>query len=68
MFIVNGESFVLFDSLLPSQLFSVILGRVFMDLTSTKQRIKCLAQGHNAVPPVRLVYDQLYDNQMTYLC
>ena len=29
-------------------------GQVFLGLTSTKQRIKCLAHGHNAVPPVRL--------------
>ena len=26
-------------------------GRVFLGWTSTKQRIKCLAQGHNAVTP-----------------
>ena len=34
--------------------FSVMLGRfsVFLALTSTKLRIKCLAQGHNAVSPV----------------
>ena len=30
--------------------FSVMLGWVFLSWTSTKQRIKCLAQGHNAVP------------------
>ena len=28
--------------------------RVFPGLTSTKQRIECLAQGHNTVTPVRL--------------
>ena len=26
----------------------------FLSLTSAKQRIKCLAQGHNTVPPVSL--------------
>ena len=30
--------------------FSVMSGWVFLGWTSTKQRIKCLAQGHNAVP------------------
>ena len=34
--------------------FSFISGWVFLDRTSTKQRIKCLVQRHNAVPPVRL--------------
>ena len=29
--------------------FSVMLGQVFMAWSSTMQRIKCLAQGHNAV-------------------
>ena len=29
-------------------------GWIFLGLTSTKQRIKCLAQGHNAVSLVRL--------------
>ena len=29
-------------------------GWVFLGLTSTKQRIKCLAQGHNPVSPMRL--------------
>ena len=42
--------FVLFDALRPSQrLFSVMLGWVFLGLTSTKQWIKCLAQGQNIV-------------------
>ena len=36
------------DSLRPSQHF---FSHVRM---GTKQRIKCLAQGHNAVPPVKL--------------
>ena len=34
--------------------FSVMSGQVFLGLTSTKQRIKCLAQGHNTVPLVKL--------------
>ena len=36
--------------------FSVMPGRfpVFLGCTSTKQRIKCLAQGHNTVPPISL--------------
>ena len=29
-------------------------GWVFLGSTGTNQRIKCLAQAHNAVPPVRL--------------
>ena len=29
-------------------------GRAFLGLTSTKQKINCIAQGHNAVPSVRL--------------
>ena len=33
---------------------SVIKGRVFLGRTSTKLGIMCLAQGHNAVTPVRL--------------
>ena len=37
----------------PVNNFSIMPGRVFLGLTSTKQRIKCLAQGHNTVPPVR---------------
>ena len=36
----------------PVDIFSVMSGRVFLGLTSTKQRIKCFAQGHNTVPPV----------------
>ena len=40
----------------PVNNFSVMLGRVFPGRTSTKQRIKCLAQGHNTarLPAVRL--------------
>ena len=42
----------LFDLILyiPVNIISVMSGQVFMGRTSTKQRIKCLAQGH-AVPP-----------------
>ena len=39
---------------IPANIFSVMSGWVFLGLTSTKQRTKCLAQGHNAVPPVSL--------------
>ena len=46
--------FVWFDALLLSQHFSAMPGQVLLYWTSAKQRIKCLAQGHNAVPPVRL--------------
>ena len=45
--------YIWFDSLPPSQHFSTMSGQVFICSTSTKQRIKCRAQGHNAVPPVR---------------
>ena len=38
----------------PVNNFSVMWERVIPGLTSTKQGIKCLAQGHNAVPLVRL--------------
>ena len=38
----------------PFNIFSIMLGWVFMCLTSTKQSIKCLAQGHNSVPQMRL--------------
>ena len=34
--------------------FSVMSGWFFLGSTRNKQRIKCLAQGHNTVPPVRL--------------
>ena len=34
--------------------FSVMLGRVSVGLSGTKQRIKCLAQRHNAAPLVKL--------------
>ena len=35
----------------PVNTFSVMTGRVFPGLSSTKKRIKCLAQGHNAMSP-----------------
>ena len=35
-------------------IFSIMSGRNFLAWTSTKQRIKCLAQRHNTVSPVRL--------------
>ena len=46
----------LFDLILyvPVNIFSVILGWVFLGWTSTKQGLMCLTQGHNAVTPVRL--------------
>ena len=37
----------------PVNNFSVTLGRVFLDLSSTKQRIKCRAQEYNIVLLVR---------------
>ena len=48
--------FVYFDLILylPINNFSVMLGQVFLRWTSTKQRLICLAQRHNAVTPVRL--------------
>ena len=33
---------------IPVNNFSVMLGWVFLVRTSAKQRIKCIAQGHNA--------------------
>ena len=41
--------YVYFDSIHPSQQSLVMWGRVFLVWTSTKQRIRCLAQGNNAV-------------------
>ena len=46
--------FVWFDFYTLLNNFSVMLGWVFLGLTSNKQRTKCLAQGLSAVPPVRL--------------
>ena len=45
---------VWFDSLRPSQKFSVILGWVFLGWTSTKQGLMCLAQEQITVTSVRL--------------
>ena len=50
---ISLECFVWFDSLRPSQ-HSVTSGRVFRGWTSTKLGLVCLAQGHNAVTPMRL--------------
>ena len=44
----------LFDSLRPMNNLSVIKGRVFLGWTSTKLGLMSLAQGHNAVTPMRL--------------
>ena len=46
----------LFDLILnvPVNNFSVMSGWVFLGWTSTKQGLMCLAQGHKAVPSVRL--------------
>ena len=51
-----SKTCVSFDLILyvPVNNFSVMLGRVFLGSTSTKQGLMCLAQGHNTVPPVRL--------------
>ena len=45
-----------FYALISVNISSVMLGRVFLSCTSTKQRSMCLAQGHNTVtlPVVRL--------------
>ena len=45
--------FFVFILYTPVNNFSVMLGWVFLGLTSTKQRIECLAQEHKAVPPER---------------
>ena len=43
-------------SYIPVNIVSIMMGHfpVFLHSTSSKQRIKCLAQGHNTVPPVSL--------------
>ena len=48
--------FCLFDLILyiPVNNLSVISGQVFLGWTSTNQGLMCLAQGHNAVMPMRL--------------
>ena len=45
-----------FDLILyvPINNFSVMSGRVFLGLTNIKQGFMCLAQGHNAVTPLKL--------------
>ena len=50
------QIFVLFDLILyvPVNNFSVMSGQVFLGWISTKQGLMCLAQGRNAVTPVRL--------------
>ena len=40
---------IVFILYVPVSNFSVMSGRVFLGLTSTKQGIKCLAQGHNTM-------------------
>ena len=45
---------LLFILYVPVNNFSAMSGWVFLGWTSTKQRIKCLAHGHNTVPLVRL--------------
>ena len=70
---INAQlSMFLFDFLLyiPVTYFSAMSGLVFLGLTSTKQRIKCLAQGDNTVAPVRLDpatgYVNLFADKMFY--
>ena len=48
---IEGQDFVLFELNLFGQVnkFSFMSGRVVQDWTSTKQQIKCFAQGHNTV-------------------
>ena len=53
--------FIALGDFLVGVWFSVIMDNIFLDTlgcflvcTSAKKRIKCLAQGHNTVPPVRL--------------
>ena len=43
-----------YHHLCPSQQFFSHVGQVFLGLTSTKQGLMCLAQGYNAVSPIRL--------------
>ena len=53
-FEIGDLLFVCVGALLPSQQFFNHVGMSSWILTSTKQRIKCLAQGHNTVPLVSL--------------
>ena len=48
--LLGGYDLILY---MPVNNFSVMSGRVFLGLASTKQSIKFLAQEYNAVPPVR---------------
>ena len=51
----NTGLFCLFDLIIyPINNLSVVKGRVFLGWTSTKLGLMVLAQGHNAVTPVRL--------------
>ena len=54
--LVQKVFFVWYDLILyvPVNMFSHLSGQVFLGWTSAKQRIKCLAQGHNIVPLLRL--------------
>ena len=45
----EGLHFVCLILYVPVNIFSVMSGRVFMCITSAKQGLMCLAQGHNAV-------------------
>ena len=36
---------------IPVNSFSVVSGRASLGITSTKQKIKCLAEGHDTEPP-----------------
>ena len=55
-FVLLSQDFCLFDLILYMLVnnFSVMSGSVFLGWTSTKQGLVCLAQGHNALTPVRL--------------
>ena len=64
---------------IPVNNFSVMPGRVYLSWTRTKQSIKCLAQRHRAVPPMRPEHatpqtDQILtkiiclDLTMSYIC
>ena len=52
--ISRGFLFVFLILYVPGNNFSVMLGQVFLGWTCTNRRIKCLAQGHDAVPPIQL--------------
>ena len=50
----SSQMFFVLNLYVTINIFSVMSGRVFLGCTSTKQRIQFLAQGYNAMPPVRL--------------